>query len=143
MSELLKQIKKDQLQARKNKETEKSKVLTTLLGTASPSGNDTVTDKDVIAVVQKFIKSANETMQYQSNSDYDITDIVNEVRILEQYLPKQLSIEEMKRIAEQYINDNEITSPKQMGRVMSYFNENYSGQYDGKELSAIVKQLLI
>lgn len=142
MSELLNQIKKDQLEARKAKDTSKAKTLTTLLGTASPSGNDTVTDKDVIAVIQKFIKSANETMDHQSNNGYDVTEITEEVQVLEAYLPKQLSTDDMKTLASEFINENGIESPKQMGMVMKHFNEQYAGQFDGKELSGIVKELL-
>ena len=57
MSDLLNKIKKEQLLARKAKDTLRASLLTTVIGEASPSGNQTVTDADVEEKVGKFYKN--------------------------------------------------------------------------------------
>lgn len=83
MSKLLEQIKADQLAARKARDVVPSKLLTTLLGEASPSGTASATDEDVQKVIRKFIKNINETIDNTGSSDV----LVQERTILQSYLP--------------------------------------------------------
>jgi hypothetical protein len=142
MSKLLEQIKKDQLLARKNRESVKATLLTTLLGEASPSGNDTVTDEDVMRVIQKFNKNAKEVLDIKLSRNEDVTVVEEELRILGDYMPKQLSEQEMMTIAELVIQENNIDSMKGLGQVMGHFSKNYKGQFDGKVLKAVVQSKL-
>lgn len=69
-----------------------------------------------------------------------------ELNVINSYLskvmPTQLSKEEMEFVAKKFVSDNSL-SKNDMGKIMSYFKSNYDGQYDGKELSVIAKNLLV
>lgn len=133
---LLQQIKRDQLAARKNKQRVQASVLTTLIGEASiigkNDGNRESTDAEVVAVVKKFIKGIDESLSYSASEQ-----LLTEKTVLEQYLPVELSHEQLTELVVAYTSTN---SNHNMGQVMKYFKETYPGQYDGKTLSSIVKQ---
>lgn len=142
MSKLLEQMKKDQLQARKDRDTFTASKLTTLIGEASPSGNETVTDKEVQKVVQKFIKGVEQNLEYLSSPQH--ADALWEIKLYEQYLPKQLTAEEI-----EYILSSEMTvyldsegKGTNIGTVMGFLNSNYPGQFDGKTASKVAKEFI-
>jgi len=68
-----------------------------------------------------------------------------ELNVINSYLlkvmPKQLSKEEMEEISKKYVTDNSL-GKTDMGKIMSHFKAQYDGQYDGKELSLIAKNVL-
>ena len=66
----------------------------------------------------------------------------NELEILNGYLPKQLTEEELKEKISNIINDNGFSGGKDMGKVMGLLKESFDGQYDGKMASQLVKTLL-
>lgn len=142
MSDLLKVIKKDQLQARKNRETSKATFLTTIIGEASPSGNDTVSDNDVKNVLIKFRKNATEVLDIKKSRNEPTDDVDMEISIINDYLPKKLSSDEINTICDNIIEENGINSMKGLGVVMGYFSKNHKGQFDGKELKTIVTHKL-
>lgn len=135
---LLQRIKQDQIAARKAKDKFKASLLTTLLSEASRPGLDDgkreSTDKEVIAVVQKFIKNMKESLDAKYTED-----VHTEMCIVNEYMPKQLTSEEMRNLTIQVIANN---SDAKMGDVMKYFAANHKGSYDGKELSGIVRSIL-
>jgi uncharacterized protein YqeY len=126
---LAEQIKKDMVQAMKDKEIVKRDVLRVLKGELQ---RDFITeDEAVIKKVKKMVTNLKET-----DGDQE------EIDILESYLPEQLTRDELIGHARVFIETNELSGPKSMGQVMGYFSKNYAGLYDGKELSAIVRSLL-
>lgn len=134
--ELQKQINSDLVSAMKNKETTTLNVLRVLKGEIqraeqSPSGKIELSDGDVIKLIKKSIDSINETGGNQA-----------EVAVLEKYMPKQMTEIEINLVVIPLILNNNYNSPKDMGKIMGYFNQNYAGQYDGKLLSEVVKNLL-
>lgn len=142
MSELLKRIKKDQLHARKQRDTKRATFLTTLIGEASPSGNDTVTDNDVQSVIIKFKKNATEVLNIKMSRNEDTGDVQNEISFMDEYLPKMLTKDEIDKIVESVIEANDINSPKGLGIIMGHFSKNHKGQFDGKELKSLVTKKL-
>jgi uncharacterized protein YqeY len=134
--ELQKQINSDLVSAMKNKETTTLNVLRVLKGEIqraeqSPSGKIELSDADVIKLIKKSIDSINETGGDQA-----------EVAVLEKYMPKQMTKIEIINEVSLFVNNNNLTSQKDMGRIMNHFNQNYGGRYDGKELSIVVKEIL-
>jgi uncharacterized protein YqeY len=132
---LMENIKKDMMSAKKDKDTLKANLLSTLYSeifTLSKSGKP-MTEEDSVKVIKKFIKNADDTLALdipaESKEKYR-----KEKEILESYLPKQLSKEEI---------DNHVTrmlsEGKQMKDIMQYFKENYSGMYDGRAVNEAVK----
>lgn len=145
---LIKTIQADYLAARYAKDTLKSNLLSTLLGEAQAVGKDAgnrdATDAEVVAVIKKFIKNAEETSRValasiQINKMDVIQNAANEVKILTVYLPQQMDAEKLNFIVENYLAQ---TPDANMGHVMGYFKANYAGQYDGQVLATIVKELL-
>lgn len=138
MSLLLERIKVDQLTARKAADSVKATLLTTLLGEASPSGKDTVTDDQIEAVVKKFAKNIKETLPFVSSVDK--RNVLNqELEILQDYLPEQITGAELENLIDELIKSLNCSN---MGQVMQNMNKSYKGKFDGKEASTIAKSLL-
>lgn len=89
----------------------------------------TVSDEKAISIVRKMIENAK------------IVGNLNEVSILETYLPQQLSEDDLRTQISALIYSNNY-SAKEMGKIMSTLKEKYSGKYDGKLASSIAKELL-
>ena len=146
MMSLLLQIKKDQLQARKNNQTAEATLLTTLIGEASMigknDGNRDSTDEEVISVIKKFVKNNNELMNYANKESSAYALAKDENEFLSQYLPSQMTEEEIRTAVQQRIHSLDEISPKLMGKIMGWLKENYGGQYDGALASKVVKELL-
>lgn len=134
--ELQKQINADLVAAMKSKDVLTLKVLRVLKGEIqrgeqTPKGKVELSDADIVKLVKKSIDGINEIGGDQS-----------EVSILEKYMPKQMSESEISTLVWSLIVTNGYNSPKDMGKIMGYFNQNYVNQYDGKVLSEVVKNLL-
>lgn len=142
MSELLSTIKKEQLIARKNKNAVRASLLTTLIGEASPSGNDTVTDESVMKVVEKFYKNLCDNRKIYVERGASTEQVDAEIEILLEFLPKQLSESEIDAIARDVIEKNGIDSLKGIGQVMGYFAKHHKGTYNGKVVKDIVTNRL-
>tara|TARA_R110000868_G_scaffold76573_3_gene220134 strand:- start:15314 stop:15706 length:393 start_codon:yes stop_codon:yes gene_type:complete len=127
---LLEQINTDIKNAMRAKEASKLLTLRTLKGEIQRKV-DNPTEEDVVAVIKKNIDGIRET-----------TNDATEIAILEVYLPKQLSKDEMGALAYIFIKDNNLEGRAGMGQVMKYFKDGYAGQYDGKELSTVVNTAL-
>lgn len=138
---MLQQLKNDQLQARKNKESVKAKLLTILISDAvmigKNDGNREPTESEIIALIKKYIKNAEETLTYSDN-----VDTVQELAILESYLPHQLSDDEIWDIVREVSKELNLTEIKQMGLIMKHLKEDYDGQFDGAVASRIAKEHL-
>lgn len=133
---LIKQIKQDQLAARLGtKNPHAASLLTTLIGEAEMvgknAGNRESTDAEVVAVIKKFIKNIDETLEVlKFSSDGKVANLFEEKRVLEEYLPRQLSEYELKAIA---------VARSNMPDYMKYLKENHAGQYDGKLASQVAR----
>lgn len=144
---LIERIRKDQLQARKDK-SPNAALLTTLLGEASmvgkSAGNRESTDEEVTAVVKKFIKNARETLNaLASQPGAPLMPYENEILVLESYLPEQLSKDQLiVIIAEQFEKGLVEKGPKSKGLLMKYLKDNFAGQYDGKDAAAAIDEAL-
>lgn len=143
MSELLNRLKKEQLLARKAKDTVRASLLTTVIGEASPSGNQTVTDDDVQAKIGKFYKNLKDNRVIYLQRNQDITEVDQEMAILEEFLPRQLSEDDIRNVVTEYVSNNDLPQGnKAMGMVMGYLSKKYKGQYDGKVAKDVVLNVL-
>lgn len=138
---LLEKIRADQLQARKENNKIKATILTTLIGEAAMigknAGNRETTDEETAKVITKFVKNIVETQDLTRGVNLDkFNELEAERVILAGYLPKELTVEELKEI----ILKN-FTDKPNVGQVMAYLKANYSGQYDGKVASGLVNTL--
>ena len=101
----------------------------------APGANDTLEDADALKIIQKLAKQGRETAQtYKNNNREDLaTEELAQVNILEEYLPKALSAEEIEQA---------VKSMKEMGKVMGMASKQMAGKADGRMISEIVKKLL-
>ena len=90
-------------------------------------------DKDVIALIRKMVKNLETINSEQSKA---------EIAILSEYVPSQMSEEQVKSIVETLITETGATSAKEMGKVMGAFKSRYDGQADNGLVSKITKELL-
>jgi len=134
---MLTQIKEHQLQARKEKHVLKTNLLTVLLSEIQKKAKDgcrDVTDEDCLVTIRKFINNTNELLANKEDEDAK-----QELIILNSYLPKQLTIDEMKEKINELVQNNPSIK---IGDIMKHFKETFNGQYNGKELSVIIKEKL-
>lgn len=147
---LLAKIKSDSLTARKNHDSFRGTLLTTLYSEAATvgknDGNRETTDTEVVAVVKKFVKGADETLAIlnadPARNAEAIAIITQEKTILESYLPAQLSEAELQAVLANLVDSLADRSPKQMGAVMKQLKAIHEGTYDGALASKLIKGML-
>lgn len=100
--------------------------------------------QSVQRVLQKEAKSRRETIADAKAAGRDDLRAAaeDELAILEDYLPKQLSQDEIRSIAAQAISDSGASGPEDMGRVMGVVMGKTKGRADGSQVSKIVRDLL-
>lgn len=138
---MINKIRKDSLQARKNKDKEVAKILTTLLSEidmrGKNEGNRETTEKEAQEIISKFVKNINEVLK--NENDTEKQDIIKKEKLLyESYLPQQLSSSELVNIVKNCINNDGLD----MGGIMKFLKKNYMGEYNGREAAAIIKELI-
>ena len=132
---LIETIRKDMQKAKIAKETLKANLLSTLYAeifTQSKSGKE-MTEDDEFKIIRKFIKNADDTIAL-GVAEEAVTKLNEEKKILEVYLPTQLSKEKIEEIITVLVAEG-----KTMKEIMPYFKENHNGLYDGRMVSEIVK----
>lgn len=110
----------------------------------APGANDTLSDADALKIIAKLAKQGKETATtYTQAGRQDLADAeLAQVEVLESYLPKQLSQEEIAAEVKKIIAEVGATSMKEMGRVMGTASKLLAGKADGRVISEIVKKLL-
>lgn len=103
-----------------------------------------IEDKQIIEIIAKEAKKRKDSLEdYQKAQRQDIIEQVEqEIAILSEYLPKQLSKEEITVIVANIIKKVEATSIKDMGKVMKEAKEQIGAAADGKIINEVVKELL-
>tara|TARA_Y100001935_G_scaffold87410_1_gene72483 strand:- start:208 stop:675 length:468 start_codon:yes stop_codon:yes gene_type:complete len=101
-------------------------------------------DEDIKKLLKKMIKQRSESIEvYKKNNREDLLEIEQgEVLILSDYLPKQISEEETKKICSQLISSIGASSIKDMGKIMGELKKNYSDTIDFAKAGSILKELL-
>ena len=101
-------------------------------------------DNDVKQLLKKMIKQRSESIEiYKKNNREDLLKVEeNEVNILSNYLPKQLSDEETKNVCLEVVKKINAQSVKDMGKVMGELKKNYSDNLDFSKAGAILKEVL-
>ena len=104
----------------------------------------TLSDDEVLVVLQKEIKSLRESITDAKKAGRDdlIAETEPEIQILEQYTPQQLNEDEIKELAGDAIAEVGASSPQEMGKVMKVLMPKVQGQADGSKVSAVVRSLL-
>ena len=110
---------------------------------SGPNKKDT-DDNDIKKLLRKMIKQRTESIEiYKKNNRQDLLQIEeNEVKIMSEYLPKQLNEDDTKKLCEQVINKINASSLKDMGKVMGELKKNHSDSVDFSLAGKIIKEIL-
>ena len=110
---------------------------------SGPNKKDT-DEEDIKKLLKKMIKQRSESIEvYKKNNRNDLLEIEeNEVNVLSEYLPKQMSEEETISICKQIIEKTGASSIKEMGKVMGELKQNHSDTIDFSKAGALIKDLL-
>lgn len=110
----------------------------------APGANDTLEDATALKILAKLAKQGKEsaaTFEQQNRSDLAEEELA-QVRVIEEYLPKPLTAEEIETEVKAIIAETGASSIKEMGKVMGVASKKMAGRADGKMISDIVKKLL-
>jgi uncharacterized protein YqeY len=110
----------------------------------APGANDTLTDDAAIKIIQKLTKQGKDAAEiYRTQGREDLAEAeLAQVKVMEVYLPKQLSAEELEAALKAIIAEVGAAGPSDMGKVMGFATEKLAGLAEGRAISAKVKELL-
>ena len=103
-----------------------------------------LSDEDIINIMAKEAKKRKDSLEdYKKSNRQDLIEqIEEEIHIIEEYLPKQLSKEEIAEIVKEVIKEVGATSIKDMGKVMKSAKEKIGAASDGKTINEVVREML-
>ena len=110
----------------------------------APGANDTLTDADALKIMQKLVKQGKDSAGvYAGQGRQDLADAeLAQVAVIERYLPKQMSVEELENVLKEIIAEVGAAGPKDMGKVMGVASKHLAGKAEGRAISEAVKRLL-
>ena len=138
----------DYKEAMKARDSLKSSVLSFLradmLNLATNKKKDKLDDAEIVTVIKKQIKQRQDSIeQFTKGGRLEMADKEKkELEILKNYLPEELSAEEIKRLIEEVIIEIGASGIKDMGRLMKELTIKIAGKADGRLVSDLVKQRL-
>jgi uncharacterized protein len=115
-----------------------------LMARTEKGAAEEVTPEAETKVLQKLVKQRKESAEiYKTQNRADLYQVeIEELEVIEAYLPKQMSHEEVETYLKDLIARVGATSVKDMGKVMGAANKELAGKADGRTISELVKQLL-
>lgn len=147
--DLFEQISNDIKEAMKAKDKVKLETLRNvkkffLEAKTAPGANDTLTDDAALKIMQKLVKQGKDSAEiYKGQGREDLAQgELDQVAVIEAYLPKQMTPEELEAAVKEIIAETGATSGKDMGKVMGVATKKLAGKAEGRAISAMVKQLL-
>ena len=107
------------------------------------SGSEVTEDAEMKAL-QKMVKQRKDSLEiFQQQNRPDLAQKEEEeIKVIEKFLPQQMSEDELKLAVQKIIIDTGASSPADMGKVMGVATKQLAGKADGKAISAAVKELL-
>lgn len=110
----------------------------------APGANDELSDDAALKILAKLVKQGRDTAAlYTEQQRPDLAEAeLAQVAVIEAYLPKALTPEELEAALRDIIAETGATSAKEMGKVMGVATKRLAGRADGKAISTLVRQLL-
>ncbi|BFH61422.1 MULTISPECIES: GatB/YqeY domain-containing protein [Paenibacillus] len=144
---LSERLNEDMIQAMKSKDKFKLSTIRMVRSTIKNLEIDlkrTLDDNEVLDILSREIKQRKDALQEFKKAGRDdlATTVEAEIEIIGQYLPEQLSEEEIKVIVQQTIQETGASSKADMGKVMSALMPKVKGRSDGKIVNQVVQQFL-
>lgn len=144
---LKQKLQEDLKTSMKNKDTLRKSVITLIRSSIKQIEIDKrieLNDDDIIDIISKQLKQRNDSLeQFLTAGREDLVEETrSEIKVLKEYLPQQLSEEELNEIVKQTISEVGATSMKDMGKIMSVIKPKTKGRADGKLINKLVKENL-
>lgn len=110
----------------------------------APGAGDSLDDAQALKILQKLAKQGHDSADlYTSQNRSDLAEAeLAQVAVIESYLPKQMTEEEIEAAVRDIIAQTGAQSMKEMGKVMGTASKQLAGKADGKKISEVVKRLL-
>lgn len=115
-----------------------------LLAKTAEGGSGELKDDDEMKILQKLVKQRRDSLeifQQQNRPDLAAKE-QEEIAVIEKFLPKQLSAEELKAELQKIVDQVGAKAPSDLGKVMGVASKQLAGRADGKAIAAMVKDLL-
>ena len=149
MMELFEKVSKDIVAAMKAKDKVTLEALRNIKkvfieAKTAPGANDTLDDAAALKILQKLAKQGHDSADlYTQQNRPDLAEAeMAQVKVIESYLPKAMSAEEIEAAVKEIIAQTGASSIKEMGKVMGVASKQLAGKADGKAISEVVKKLL-
>ena len=115
-----------------------------LLAKTEKGASEELSEEAEVKAVQKQIKQRKDSIEiYKQQNREDLAIIEEEeVAVMEEFLPKQLSADELRSAIQELVNTLGVTDIKEMGKVIGAANKALAGKSDGKSIADMVKQVL-
>lgn len=135
---------KEAMRARQSERLGTLRMLISAIKNKEIEKKEELDDAAVIEVLSSFVKQRREAADvYRKNERTDMAETEErELAIAQEFLPAQLSEEELKAMVDQTVNELEADSMKDMGRVMKILTEKTRGRADGRLVSDLVRARL-
>lgn len=115
-----------------------------ILAKTAEGAGGVIKEEDEIKLLQKLVKQRKDSLDiFRQQGREDLAQKEqDEIEVIEKFLPKQLSADELKAAIQQIITETGASSPADMGKVMGAATKALGGKADGKTISSVVKELL-
>lgn len=106
--------------------------------------SDEFTDDKAVSILQKMVKQRKESADiYTQQNRADLAETENQqMKVIQEFLPTQLSANEIEAVVKKVITETEASSMKDMGKVMAIATKELAGKAEGGVISGIVRKLL-
>lgn len=147
--DILKKINEDLITSMKSKDELKTTTLRMIKSAVKNAeiakrGKGDLTEEDIMGVLSTMVKQRKESAeQYEKANRKDLVDKENtEISILQEYLPKQLTTEELDAIIKSTIQETGVVGMKEIGKLMKELMPKVKGKADGKLVNQLIKEIL-
>ena len=116
-----------------------------LLAQTQKGNNSEISKDEEIKILQKLVKQRKESADiYLAQNRDELAEVeINQSKIIEKFLPEQMSLDQIEKIISELIHKNEASGMKDMGKIMGMASKQLSGKADGKTISNIVRAKLL
>lgn len=135
---------KDAMRARENETRDAIRYVLSAVKNAEIDKKGELSEEEELKLIRSQVKQRMDSIeQFRAGGREDLAaKEESQVRILEKYLPQQMSDEELEAFVRQGIEETGAEGPKDMGKVMGALNKKTDGRVDGKRLSTAVRSAL-
>lgn len=144
---LKEKLQEDLKSSMKNKDTVRKSVITLIRAAIKQYEVDNrieLGDAEIVDVISKQLKQRNDSLaEFEKAGREDLVEETkSEIQVLKEYLPQQLSEEELEKIVIETIAEVGATSMKDMGKIMATIKPKTAGRADGRKINELVKKNL-